>query len=620
MKTRTLLPMAVFRRRLGAFALAVLLGTGLLGLLAQPADPPAEEPQPAEPSEPATPQPAEPAPNEDLRPAEPAPVMEPAVEVAEPETEPADPMTAPQPEADPTSPRPGDAAPGREGSHPTALGSGTRTASPATSGQDESVAAAVSDALGPQARPVADGERGIRLNFRGVALEQVLNYLSDAAGFIIQPETELKGKVDVWSNQPLTKEEALDVLNTVLGKNGYAVIRNGRMLTILSKEEARRRDIPVVSGSDPARIPKNDEMVTQIIPVRFINAVQLARDLQQLVPSGSQLAANEGGNSLLMTDTQTHIRRMVEIVQALDTSIASISTVRVFPLQYAEATSVATIIKEVFQTSDSSRSSGNAASRFMNMFRGGGPGGMGGMGGGGGDSSSSGSSTGRPGASRVAAVADERSNSVVVSAPDDMMPAIVDLVKGVDTNVEDTMEVRVFPLKNSDPSEMADLITSLFPDETTTSSSRSGRGGQFGGPFGAQFAGGRSSGSSSSQSDRAKRQSRVIAAADSRTRAVVVSAAQTTMEQIGKMITQLDGDPSHKMKVHVFSLENTDPTTAEELVRQLFEGSGTSSRTSSSTSRQTGNQLSNRASSQRTTSSSSSFGGSSGSSSSSGSR
>lgn len=72
----------------------------------------------------------------------------------------------------------------------------------------------------------------LRLNFRGVPLEMVLNYMSEAAGFIIVLETEAKGKVDVWSNQPVTRDEAVALLNSVLRKNGYAAIRNDRTLTI----------------------------------------------------------------------------------------------------------------------------------------------------------------------------------------------------------------------------------------------------------------------------------------------------------------------------------------------------------------------------------------------------
>ncbi|MDH7503545.1 MAG: secretin N-terminal domain-containing protein, partial [Verrucomicrobiota bacterium] len=185
----------------------------------------------------------------------------------------------------------------------------------------------------PPTHVAADGERSLRLNFRNAPLELVLNYLSEAAGFIIMPgSADVKGKVDVWSNQPLTKEEAVEVLNSVLAKNGYAAVLKGRFLKIVTNSEMKSQYSPVLTGSDPQQIPVTDEVVTQIIPLKFISAVQLSRDLQPLVQT--TMAANEGGNSLIITDTQSHIRRIAEIVKALDTAIASVSKVKVAVLKY----------------------------------------------------------------------------------------------------------------------------------------------------------------------------------------------------------------------------------------------------------------------------------------------
>src|SRR5258708_7342296 len=114
-------------------------------------------------------------------------------------------------------------------------------------------------------KPAADGEKGLRLNFRGVSLDTVLSYLSDAAGFIIVLETKVEGKVDVWSNQPLSKDEAVDLLNSILNQNDCAAIRNGRTLTIVKKKDAKMRNIPVKKNTEPENIPKTEEMVTQII-------------------------------------------------------------------------------------------------------------------------------------------------------------------------------------------------------------------------------------------------------------------------------------------------------------------------------------------------------------------
>ncbi|MCI0539033.1 MAG: hypothetical protein L0Z50_27820 [Verrucomicrobiales bacterium] len=198
------------------------------------------------------------------------------------------------------------------------------------------------------AKPKAPADGTLRLNFRGVPIEMVLDYLSDAAGFIIVKETDVKGKVDVWSNQPLTTDEAVDLLNTILNKNDYAAIRNGRTLTIVSKDEAKKRDIPVVPGGEAEKIPKTDEMVTQIIPVKHANITQLMTNLRPLIGTYAEMAINESANSLILTATQRDIKRMTEIINALDESISETSTIRVFPLKYADAKELSTVIKELF--------------------------------------------------------------------------------------------------------------------------------------------------------------------------------------------------------------------------------------------------------------------------------
>lgn len=443
-------------------------------------------------------------------------------------------------------------------------------------------AAPTTEPAATQGEAPVKGDGTLRLNFRNAPLEQVLNYLSEAAGYVIVLETEVRGKLNVWSNQPLNKEEALDLLNRVLNQNGYAAIQDGRTLTIVSRDDAKKRDVPVKTGADPAGIPKNDQMVTQILPIRFVSATQLSKDLLPLFPSSASIAANEGGNALVITDTQANIKRIAEIIRALDTSIASVSAVRVFRLQFADAKALATAVKDLFATSDNTR--GGNQQQQRQFFRGGGPFGM--PGGGGDQSASSGS--GRVSTPKVTAVADELSNSLVVSAPEEQMPVVEDLVRQLDTSVDDLTELRVFRLKYADAQETADLIASLFPDTTTQSGRGQGRFGGFMGPGG-------QGNTSGAQSTRIQKQSKVTAVADARTGSVVVTAAHTFMEQIAQMITQLDADPAKKQKVYVFSVENTDPSTVETVVRGLFEGQNTRNRSTTSNTRQAGSQLNSRA-------------------------
>jgi len=169
----------------------------------------------------------------------------------------------------------------------------------------------------------------INLNFAGAPLEEILNYLSDAAGFIVVQETRINSNVKVTvSGKHLSRPEAVDLLNSVLNQNGYAAIRDGRTLTIVDKNDAKTREIPVRSGNNPEDIPKNAEIVTQIIPIRFVEARQLVSDLSSFVSSQATVVANEAGNSIVITDTQANIHHLAEIIKAIDDSAEAETEIR----------------------------------------------------------------------------------------------------------------------------------------------------------------------------------------------------------------------------------------------------------------------------------------------------
>lgn len=222
--------------------------------------------------------------------------------------------------------------------------------------------------VAPQEKPGAEpGE--LRLNFRNAPLDVVLNYLSQAAGFTIVLETQVKGTIDVWSNRTVTTKEALDILDGALSKNGYAAIRNGKTLTIVSREAATTRNIPIIQSTDWESIPMSDVVATYIIPVRYINADQLKTTLEPLTPKEMQIAANADSNSLLITDSQAAIRRIVHIVSLLDSSVSSVSTMKVISLKHSDAKAMAQTINDLYSSSNNSNNRNSRNNRGGFPFR-----------------------------------------------------------------------------------------------------------------------------------------------------------------------------------------------------------------------------------------------------------
>jgi general secretion pathway protein D len=438
-------------------------------------------------------------------------------------------------------------------------------------------------------------EEGLRMNFRNVPLEMVLDYMSEAAGFSIIAETDISGEVSVWNNRPLNKEQAVSLLDSILNEKGYAAIRVGNTLKIVSSGNAITENIPVRTGNDPAAIPQSDRTVTQIIPVRYTGAKDLIENLEPLLPENASMTANESSNAVVLTGTENNIRRVAEIIRALDTSISGISQLKVFSLKYSDATELAEVVKSLFeapQRSSSSRgSSGSRAESFFSRFRSGSRGG--------GESSSSrgkssgGDSEALQAASRVIAVADERTNSLVISAPDEYMATIMQLVEEIDTNVDDITELQVFALKFADAYEMSEILKDLFDDSNEEQTSSRG-GFRFG--RGGESSRGRSS-SRSDESPRVQAMTRVSAVPDARTNSIIVSAASNLMRQIERMILQLDSDSSKKQKVYVYSLDNADVDNVATILRGMFESQSSTlnNRNNSNRSGQSNNNpLSNR--------------------------
>jgi general secretion pathway protein D len=329
-------------------------------------------------------------------------------------------------------------------------------------------------------------------------------------------------------------------------------------------------DLDIVPGADPDKVEKSDEVVTQIIPIRYANATQLMNNLQVLLPTTATLSANESANTLILVATKTDIKRMLKIVHALDSSIANVSSIRVFPLQYADARQLATVVQQLFAP-QGGQGQGNARAQIMAMM-GGGRGGFpgGGPGGGGGGNAGGGPGSGANAAgTKVVAAADEYSNSLIVGAAPEVMTAVAEMVQQIDLPVSDVTELRVFRLLNADPSEVADQLAQLFPDDSRNSGNNGGGRFQF---FGAGGGGGRGQ---TSTSDRSRKKNRVLAVPDPRTASLIVSAGSDLMPQIAEMIAQLDSNPAKREQVAVYELQNANPQDVQQVLQDLFNRNST---------------------------------------------
>ncbi len=317
-----------------------------------------------------------------------------------------------------------------------------------------------------QPSPLIDGN-GLLLNFRDAPLQAVLEYLSEQAGLIVINDTQVQGRITVVNRRPITLDEAINLINTLLMEQGYTAVRRDKLLRVVKIQDAKIGAIPVHFGNDPEKIGRSDTVITQVIPIKYAEAEDLAEDLAPLIDKTyAEVAANKSSNSLIITDIEANIRRIVEIVAAVDKSISSVTEVRVFALQYADATDAARLIVETFEERESAESAvGRAIRNRFGRF------GPGGGGGGGAEAESESGVQGKD----VNAAADQRTNSVVVSAAPELMTVIAEVIAQLDSDTTARESVLVYHVKHILATDLQAAFNDLFEDSTTTNAGNNAR-------------------------------------------------------------------------------------------------------------------------------------------------
>jgi len=253
-------------------------------------------------------------------------------------------------------------------------------------------------------------------------------------------------------------------------------------------------------------------------------------------------AADSMTNTVVVTGPDAVLTVIESVIQKLDAKIPNVADVKVFHLQYADATDTAELINEVFgeqsstSSSRSSRSSRNSQSQqVMFGMRGGmGPGGM--MGG----QQSSGSSVSDV---SVIASADSQTNAVVVSGPAETLAIVAQVVKELDVNPEQERRIFVYPLENANATNLMTILNNLFTEmanlEAQGTSSRTGNQ-QFQGG-GQTTRGGATGGTtSSSSSDNDDLSDETYFEADPNTNSLLCMTSTKNYEKIKPIIEELD--------------------------------------------------------------------------------
>lgn len=192
--------------------------------------------------------------------------------------------------------------------------------------------------------------RDIRFDFRGADIRAVVNFMAGLSGLIPLVSDQAIGQVTVSTPQLLTLDEAFRVLSAVLDLQELTLYRDDMFLRVIPKGLSAQKPLDVLFGSDPALVPADDRMLTQVVPIERAEAPMVLTTIQPLISSSGSAIVSREANTLLITDTGNNIRRLLTLIDNLDTDRTDANTeqTKVYDVRYMKAEDMATALESVF--------------------------------------------------------------------------------------------------------------------------------------------------------------------------------------------------------------------------------------------------------------------------------
>ncbi|MBS2018981.1 MAG: type II secretion system secretin GspD [Deltaproteobacteria bacterium] len=246
-------------------------------------------------------------------------------------------------------------------------------------------------------------------------------------------------KATVYSPQKVTVAEAYQAFLSILETNGLTVVPHGRFLKIVETNQVANQGTPIYGATQGA--PAEDRFVTRMHRLGHISADDAANVLGKFKSKEADITVYGPGNMIIVTDTGTNIRRMMQILEEIDVG-SSGDQIFIEPIHYASASDVEKRINELFDV----KSSGPGPSSSPKP--------------GGGSTTSVAPSVGDLHVAKI--VADDRSNSLVIVATERAYLRILELIKRIDIPQTGEGEIHVLALQHADAVELTKTLNDII--------------------------------------------------------------------------------------------------------------------------------------------------------------
>ena len=348
----------------------------------------------------------------------------------------------------------------------------------------------------PAARPAASDPGEVSMSSEtsvmqmdGAPLEMVLKIYGELVNKTIIVDPAVQGtlnntiKFKAAPGQKLSNEERVFAYETILEMNQIHLEPFGdSFIRALPRKDVRKEGIPLIMDPDQ-RLGESGKVVSMMIPFKNIATDEAQKVLEGLKSNSGVLLVFERTNSILVTDTEQNINRMLEIARMVDVATPVTENVFVRQIKNASAQDIKTALEAIVQESQKEQQSNgkhSPAPAVQQQPR-----------------TLPGSLLRRPGQQnqpaapanneslvmsvsdadrgmirgKVLILADERSNKLVIVTSNSNMNFFDKVIEQLDVETTPDTVVKVYRLKYAECEDVSDMINDLIGNAPSSKSS-----------------------------------------------------------------------------------------------------------------------------------------------------
>ncbi len=200
----------------------------------------------------------------------------------------------------------------------------------------------------PAPAPKPKDEKLYSQSFMDASLEQIIDFYNEWTGRTLIIQTDLSPTITLKFSK-LTKDEAMQAIETVLAQNGVAFVPMGeKFLKVVPIATARQEGMAIEPFDQERVYTASDQLMSQIIPLRYVVFADVEPIIAHLVHGYAKVQNLERINSVLVTDTSANIARILEAIALVDQPLEKIEP-RIYQLNHAKAEDIAGKLKELVE-------------------------------------------------------------------------------------------------------------------------------------------------------------------------------------------------------------------------------------------------------------------------------